>query len=1525
MLFSLALLVSSISLNAQCNYSIVLYDSFGDGWDNGEVEIFVDGVSAGVYTLATGGGPETYNFTVNTGDIITSTYTPSNWPYENEYRIYDSDNNLIFTDGTAGSVAPSANNTVVGTGNCPLCSQPVTLTVSGITQTSASLGWTSSTGLWNIEWGLSGFTQGTGTLITGTTTNPYPISGLTANTSYDFYVQSDCGINGLSNWAGPYTFSTSCSPANLCTYTLYMTDQGNSWNGAYIEVIQNGVSLGTYTVPGGGSNTETVGLCNGSTVQLLWSSGSYDNETSFDMQSPYSTSVYSWTAGNAPVPGVFHTFVVSCTPPTCPDPSGLTATNITSNSADLGWTENGPATSWNIEWGNAGFTQGTGTMVSGTSLNPYAINGLLANSAYEFYVQSFCGLGDLSNWIGPFPFVTSCAPFVAPYFQNFDSGTMAICWQNVLTDDFDWTLGMTTPTANTGPENGDHTTGTGYFAYTEASNPNNPNKRADYLTPFIDISTLTNPSLTFWYNLYGANMGVLHVDVFDGIWHDDQFVISGDQGDVWTYASVDLSTYSNPVQVRFRGVTGTNYLSDMAIDDVRFDELTTCPQPSALNAQNIADISADLVWNESGTATVWNIEWGLAGFIQGTGTLINSVTSNPYTLNGLNTLTSYSFYVQADCGGGELSYWSGPYTFTTLMSPLSNPTPCEVNIPITDGGCTEIPIEVTGIAGTQLGTDCFLANVNIIIDHTWDGDVTISLISPGGIEIDISSQNGNANDDYGLIDGTCTVYTNFNMTGVDGTITAGIPPYIGSYIPEGDFADFNNNTNPNGFWILKICDMMMSDVGTFEYAALDFDLILPPAEFIINELDCDLAVNDTMEFVEIYDGGIGNYPLEGHVLVLYNGSSDQSYAAYDLDGYSTDSNGYFLVGNADVPGVGITFADNFLQNGTDAAALYLADGTDFPVGTAITQTDIVDALVYHTNDAFDPQLLTLINTGQPQINEDNLGNKDAHSCSRLPNGSGGQLNSYTYNAAIPTPGGPNQAVPVLNWSIFTFTESLSNNGSIGNPIELELDGHNFSQTGVLTQTVHYNASNIPAGLGIEINVLTDSTAEIHLIGNAFAHLDINDISNLTITFLDAAYESIPAAWVINNSKNNIIVDFFDTAPPTLVWSTGDFIESILNDGSIGNEISLTLYSDSFSIAPGIFIQSVHYVVNNLPAGLTAEIEIMNDTSAVIRMNGNATNHENINDVSNLEITFLDAAFTGGIATDIADYTRSDLVIDFLDQYFTDLDISMEPDTAYICNLSTANGLQIYIANEGNTIIPANDTIYFFHQILPSGPVNEDTLILVTGLIPGDSLQFIPQNVVSSYGLNDFQIYLSYYADQEPSNDSALNLVYSYELYVNLGGVNDTITVTSYPYTLNAGFCISPLPCSYLWSSSQTSQTIQVNSDGFYSVSVTDGNGCLVYDSVYVVLSSGEEVSDLIAGINIYPNPNQGIFTLNIQQEKIGMINIDLIDLQGRIVSTKKLSGDDITELLDFSIVSKGLYYLKIDNNSEIVYFKVIIQ
>lgn len=173
---------------------------------------------------------------------------------------------------------------------------------------------------------------------------------------------------------------------------------------------------------------------------------------------------------------------------------------------------------------------------------------------------------------------------------------------------------------------------------------------------------------------------------------------------------------------------------------------------------------------------------------------------------------------------------------------------------------------------------------------------------------------------------------------------------------------------------------------------------------VINEVDVDTPGADSAEFIELYDGGVGNTPLNGLVLVLYNGSTDSSYAAFDLDGYSTNANGYFVIGNAGVNLVSATFPTDTLQQGADAVALFQSDATNFGNGTPITTTNLLDALIYDTSDPDDNGLLVLLNAGQPQINEAGAGDSTAVSNQRCPNGSGGQRNTTTYTQGFPSPG-----------------------------------------------------------------------------------------------------------------------------------------------------------------------------------------------------------------------------------------------------------------------------------------------------------------------------------------------------------------------------------------------------------------------------------------------------------------------------------------------------------------------------------------
>lgn len=180
------------------------------------------------------------------------------------------------------------------------------------------------------------------------------------------------------------------------------------------------------------------------------------------------------------------------------------------------------------------------------------------------------------------------------------------------------------------------------------------------------------------------------------------------------------------------------------------------------------------------------------------------------------------------------------------------------------------------------------------------------------------------------------------------------------------------------------------------------------SQILINEIDSDQASTDAAEFIELYNTSSSSVSLNGMVLVLYNGSNDESYAAYDLDGYSVSGNGYFVIGAVNGADMSFSVPENALQNGADAVALYTGDDTDFPNGTAVTGTNLIDAVVYGTSDGDDAGLMSvLLNASQPQVDENAAGDKDNHSIQRNTDGAGGARNTSEFYARTSTPGASN--------------------------------------------------------------------------------------------------------------------------------------------------------------------------------------------------------------------------------------------------------------------------------------------------------------------------------------------------------------------------------------------------------------------------------------------------------------------------------------------------------------------------------------
>ena len=155
------------------------------------------------------------------------------------------------------------------------------------------------------------------------------------------------------------------------------------------------------------------------------------------------------------------------------------------------------------------------------------------------------------------------------YEESFENGSGI--WTHSAGNDFDWTRDADgTPSTATGPSgasDGD------WYIYTEASG-NNPNKVAAIESEH-DFSDVPEPALSFDYHMYGNSMGTLNLDVYDGSWDEAVWSETGQKHDstgaAWSNAVVDLSGYAgmSGIKLRFRGITGTGYNSDMAVDNVK--------------------------------------------------------------------------------------------------------------------------------------------------------------------------------------------------------------------------------------------------------------------------------------------------------------------------------------------------------------------------------------------------------------------------------------------------------------------------------------------------------------------------------------------------------------------------------------------------------------------------------------------------------------------------------------------------------------------------------------------------------------------------------------------------------------------------------------------------------------------------------------------------------------------------------------------------------------------------------------------
>jgi hypothetical protein len=502
------------------------------------------------------------------------------------------------------------------------CFKPIDLNAINITNDTVDLSWSSQNGEteWQVEYGLTNFVLGTGTIV-NTNSNPIQIIGLQGATNYDFYVRSICSAGDSSFYAGPFTFQTALNPficgnqfidnGGMNNYALNSIDtivicpsnvneavqitfsEFNIENGYDFLTVFNGDSFSSQLI---GTYTDTV-------IPNTFTAENTSGCLTFLFQSDDIINAAGWIAD------------ISCVPQTnCFPPNQINVNNVTNNSAQLSWTAGNNETEWIIEYGLSGFNLGSGTQIQ-TSENPYVLTNLTGASGYQFYIQSFCNSSDSSSFVGPISFQTDLDPLFCG---------------SVFTD------------------NGGDTT------YNVNSNDT-----------IVICPTSSNEAVQVIFSEFDLEFDYDFLTVYNGNSMSSEII------DTYTGTSLPGTiTAVNP-----DGCLTFHFTSDGSVENagwlaqINCVPNLNCPNPTEISSSNITSNSALISWTQAASETQYIVEYGISGFTLGTGTTLN-VSTIEVTLSSLEGFTTYDVYIKSVCEIGDSGLFSLPISFTTLGDPL---------------------------------------------------------------------------------------------------------------------------------------------------------------------------------------------------------------------------------------------------------------------------------------------------------------------------------------------------------------------------------------------------------------------------------------------------------------------------------------------------------------------------------------------------------------------------------------------------------------------------------------------------------------------------------------------------------------------------------------------------------------------------------------------------------------------------------------------------------------------------------------
>jgi hypothetical protein len=595
------------------------------------------------------GSTNVYNNISNTGETVIldlSSYSGNvKFGFYGESTVSNADNNVYIDNFRVRTIAT--------------CLEPLNLTVSNVTNSTAVLSWTAGAteATWDIEIVAAG-TAPTGTPTNAGVSNPFNVTGLTAVTAYNYYVRAACSTTSFSTYAGPFSFTTTAS----CGDTIYDTGgaSGNysaneSYTVTYFPDTAGNVVTLNFTLVDLETCCDDLEVFDGTDVTATAFTTDLIAPESFRATNAAGAITIRFSSDGS-VQGAGWVATYTCAaPPSCLEPTALTATTITDTTAQLSWTESNAtaATLWDIEIVAAG-TAPTGTPTNAGVSNPFNVTGLTAVTAYDYYVRAACSTTSFSTYAGPFSFTTT-----------------ASCGDTIY---------------DTGGASGNYSANESYTA-----------------TYFPDTA---GNVVTLNFTLVDLENCCDDLEVFDGI-------------DVTATAfTTDLIAPESFRATNAAGAITIRFTSDSSVQGAGWAATYTCAappsclEPTALTATTITDTTAQLSWTESNAtaATLWDIEIVAAGTAP-TGTPTNAGASNPFNATGLSADTAYDFYVRAACSTTDFSPYSGPVSFRTRCAAVTTfpvTTDFTTNVPNTcwsEAGGGELAAGPSGLGASDWGAN----------------------------------------------------------------------------------------------------------------------------------------------------------------------------------------------------------------------------------------------------------------------------------------------------------------------------------------------------------------------------------------------------------------------------------------------------------------------------------------------------------------------------------------------------------------------------------------------------------------------------------------------------------------------------------------------------------------------------------------------------------------------------------------------------------------------------------------------------